>query len=100
MNIEVLTKEDYQDLVNSINEIKLSLSTKETVNNMLLDNSEFIKLMSISKKTAQTWRDEGIVAFSQIKGKIYYSQNDVTKLLESHHNPCFKKFKQLNNGGF
>ena len=49
--------------------------------------------MNISKRTAQTWRDEGVVSFSQIGSKIYYRMSDVEKLLEKNYNKAFKKVK-------
>jgi hypothetical protein len=55
-----------------------------------LDNQEFIQLMNISKRTAQTWRDEGIVSFSQIGSKIYYKMKDVDVLLDKNYNKAFK----------
>lgn len=47
----------------------------------ILDNAEFIKLFRITSKTAQNWRDEGLIEYSQVKGKIYYRAEEVEKLL-------------------
>jgi hypothetical protein len=55
-----------------------------------LDNQEFLLLMKISKRTAQTWRDEGKIPFSQVGSKIYYKLSDVEKLLQEHYNKSFK----------
>lgn len=49
----------------------------------ILDNAEFVKLFRITGKTAQNWRDEGLIEYSQVKGKIYYRAEDVEKLLNS-----------------
>lgn len=51
-----------------------------------IDNSRFIQLMNISHKTAQMWRDSGIIGFSQIKNKIYYRVSDIKELLNKYHN--------------
>lgn len=48
---------------------------------VILDNADFIALFKISGKTAQNWRDEGLIEYSQVKGKIYYRAKDVEKLL-------------------
>ena len=56
-----------------------------------MDNEEFIQLMGISKRTAQGWRDEGKISFSQVGNKIYYKQSDVDKLLAEHYNKSFKR---------
>jgi hypothetical protein len=40
--------------------------------------------MHISKRTAQTWRDERRIPFTQIGAKIYYKLSDVMKLIEQN----------------
>ena len=52
-----------------------------TSQTMILDNADFIQLFKISAKTAQNWRDEGLVEYCQVKGKIFYRLEDVEKLL-------------------
>jgi len=66
------------------------LKEKNAIEN-LLDNAEFIKRMSISKRTAQTWRVEGIISFSQIGSKIYYKMSDIDKMLKEHQKLALKK---------
>ena len=55
-----------------------------------IDNDDFINLMKISKRTAQTWRDNGAISFSQIGSKIYYKTHDIEDLLHKHYNPAKK----------
>ena len=54
---------------------------------VFFDNQEFIQVMNISKRTAQAWRDEGIISYSQIGSKMYYRLADILALLEKHHKP-------------
>ncbi len=92
MEAVILTKDQFGSLSNSIEEIKrviLKDSKKQT--EVYLDNQEFLLLMKISKRTAQTWRDEGKISFSQVGNKIYYKMTDVEELLEKHYNKAFKK---------
>ena len=56
-----------------------------------LDNSQFIDLMGISFKTAQTWRDSGIVSFSQVGNKIYYKVSDIEELLINNYRKAIQK---------
>lgn len=51
----------------------------------VLDNSQFMGLMGISIKTAQNWRDNGLVSFSQVGSKIYYKVSDIQELLNKHY---------------
>ncbi len=92
MEAVILTKDQYQDILAKIEAINTSISkNNKEPKDEFLDNQEFLQLMNISKRTAQTWRDEGIVAFSQVGGKIYYRMSDVQKLLDSNYKPAFKR---------
>ena len=51
---------------------------------ILLDNADFIQLFKISAKAAQNWREEGLIEFAQVKGKIYYSLKDIQSFIQRH----------------
>ncbi len=51
----------------------------------VITNSQFTKLMGISLKTAQSWRDQNIVNYSQVGNKIYYRASDIKVLLDSNY---------------
>ena len=92
MEVVILSKNQYEELLNKIDEVKSSLEEKQkNPKDIFVDNQEFLQLMNISKRTAQTWRDEGVVSFSQIGSKIYYRMSDVEKLLEKNYRKAFKK---------
>ena len=70
---------------------KLKAGIDQDPENVIYDNQEFMKLMNVSKRTAQQWRDRKIIGFFQVGNKIYYSQADVQKLLKSNYNPKIEK---------
>ncbi|MCD9854507.1 aldehyde dehydrogenase family protein [Epilithonimonas sp. JDS] len=81
-----------QALVARLDEITTRPNAKnEPKKDTFLDNQEFLILMKISKRTAQIWRDEGRISFSQVGNKIYYKLSDVEKLLNEHYNKSFAK---------
>jgi len=47
-----------------------------------LDNDEVCKILKISKRTLQTLRDNGTLAYSQISHKTYYKQEDVQSVID------------------
>ena len=51
----------------------------------IIENSRFIELMGISTKTAQTWRDQGVVSYTKVQGKIFYRKSDIVELLNKYH---------------
>lgn len=48
-----------------------------------LPNGDVCKLLNISKRTLQHYRDMGVLLFSQIGHKCYYKREDVERLLQS-----------------
>lgn len=76
-----------------VNRLESALSQDSKI--ILLDNADLLQLFKISHKTAQNWRDNNIIAFSQIGNKIYYRMDDIQKLLDENYNPESMTNKQL-----
>ena len=92
MEVITIQSEAFQELVKKMDEIQTKLTAKEKEpKEVWLDNQEFIQLLKISKRTAQHYRDTGMISFSQVCSKIYYRMNDVEELLKKHYNKAFKK---------
>lgn len=92
MEAVILSKDQFNSLTTSIEEIKrVVIKDSKKPSDTYLDNQEFLLLMKISKRTAQTWRDEGKISFSQVGNKIYYKMVDVEELLNKYYNKAFKK---------
>ncbi|WP_288954487.1 helix-turn-helix domain-containing protein [uncultured Polaribacter sp.] len=90
MEAIILSAQQYKELVNRLDALNKRLEEKQkSPNDTFLDNQEFLQLMNISKRTAQSWRDEGKVSFSQIGSKIYYRMSDVQKLLDKNYKAAF-----------
>ena len=95
MEAIILSAQQYKELVNRLDVLNKKLEEKQkSPNDTFLDNQEFLQLMNISKRTAQSWRDEGKVSFSQIGSKIYYRMSDVQKLLDKNYKQAFSNKKR------
>lgn len=86
MEIVTIEKQAFNILINTleslceaINEIDARCNKKMS---KWLDNAEVCQLLDISKRTLQTYRDNGTLPYSQIKHKIFYKTTDVEKLLK------------------
>lgn len=63
-----------------------------------LDNQDVCRMLNISKRTLQTLRDNGTLAYTQISHKIYYKPEDIERILpliEEKHKQAKYKGKQL-----
>lgn len=47
-----------------------------------LDNQDVCEILNISKRTLQTYRDNGTLAYSQINHKMFYKSEDVERLIQ------------------
>ena len=95
MEAVILSKEHYEAIQADLKEIKTHVKKIAVPNEAFVDNKEFTKLMGISFRTAQVWRDEGKIGFSQEGKKIYYRLSDIEKFLEDHHRQPFAISKKL-----
>jgi hypothetical protein len=74
-----------QDILDKLTVIEQrSENPDESPKHKWLDNQEFCQLLKISQRTAQNYRDQRLVAFSQIGNKVYYKLADVHSLLETN----------------
>ena len=58
-----------------------------------LTSEEVCKLLRLSSRTLQEYRDSGTIAYYKIGGKILYKQSDIQAMLERHYNPIYKRNK-------
>ena len=92
MEAIILSKDQFEELVAKMNEVLEKLNSKTAPKQeIFLDNEELIAMLKISRRTAQTWRDEGKISFSQVGSKIYYKLSDVEKTMQDHYNKSFAK---------
>ena len=86
----------FQDSLNNIEKrleelTKLVTKKQEKVfDKVIIDNDEFQRLFRISPNTADNWRKQGLIAYSQINNKIVYKIEDINLMLDKHYRP-FKK---------
>jgi excisionase family DNA binding protein len=52
--------------------------------------AETCKLLSISRRTLQSYRDQGILPFSQYAGKIYFKAADIESHLQRNYKKAFR----------
>ena len=50
-----------------------------------IDNEEVCKILKVTKRTLQNYRDNSILPYSQIGRKVYYKASDVQAVLEKNY---------------
>ena len=73
-----LWKQRFENFVGRVDALCVPLRRKR---DKWLDNCETCRLLNVSARTMQTYRDTGKLPYSQINGKIYYKASDVEAFL-------------------
>jgi excisionase family DNA binding protein len=48
-----------------------------------MDSADVCRALGISKRTLQTWRNNGKISFAMLGGKVYYNEEDISELLKT-----------------
>lgn len=97
--MEILNNKS-EDVISILSVLNESLDTIETAlkNRTLhlkgekyLTNQDVSKLLNLSTRTLQDWRDNGTIGYIQISGKILYRQSDILKLLEDNYEKSWRE---------
>ncbi len=87
----------YQRLNEKIDNMDRKLDQIQTLNPSpatWLDIAETCAMLKVSKRTLQSYRDNGILPFSQVAGKIYFKVTDLEDHLKKHYVKTFKKVRK------
>ena len=93
MEIITFESQTFQDLIKKIDGINANIEKavgKPILGDDWLDIQDTCQLLKVSKRTLQTYRDNGTLSFSQIGGKIYFKATDLRAHLEKHYIKAFK----------
>lgn len=73
-------KKKFEDFIERIDTL---CAPHQKQNETWLDNSDVCRLLNVSSRTMQTYRDTGKLPYSQINGKLYYKTSDIKNFVQS-----------------
>ncbi|MFZ4799729.1 MAG: helix-turn-helix domain-containing protein [Bacteroidia bacterium] len=59
--------------------------TEQEINSQWIESIKIPKILGISLKTWQTYRDKRLIPFSQVGSKIFVKRADLENFMESHY---------------
>ncbi|MCO5286576.1 MAG: helix-turn-helix domain-containing protein [Chitinophagaceae bacterium] len=74
--------------------LSIKKSKLDNLKEAWVDGNEVAKALNVSNRTLQTFRDNGTLPYSRVRGKFYYKVSDIETLLESNYSPS----KTVSNG--
>ena len=83
----VLPKSAWETVASELKEIKnlFQKKSEEEVSNQWIESTEVRRMLGISAKTWQTYRDERRIPFSQFGRKIYVKRADLEAFMKKHY---------------
>jgi len=87
MEAIILSKSDFETIRDSLLEMKDHMKNITSPEERFIGTEDFVKLMGVSHRTAQVWRNDGKIGFSQMGKKIYYRMSDIELFLKKHYQP-------------
>ena len=94
--VVVLPESEWVSIKDLLQEVKDTLQTKseEETNSQWIESTEARKMLGVSAKTWQDYRDKRVIPFSQFGRKIYVRRADIEAFLQQHY---IKARKECNN---
>lgn len=85
MAIEVITREDLNEFRTLLlSDLNTMFNSKQQQQKQWLKSNEVRKLLNISSGTLQNLRVNGTLTYTKIGGILYYSSNDLEKVIETN----------------
>ena len=85
MEIIIIEKKTFEQMIQSFADFAIqvkNLCNSDNNNETWLNNDAVCKLLQVSKRTMQSYRDNGTIVFSQIGHKCFYKSSDVEQFIQ------------------
>lgn len=95
MEVVIISKSKYEEMVGKLNRLsdrvnEILHKREEKRLSRWMDNQEVCQQLRISPRTLQTLRDNGMVAYYQLGGKILYKESDIEKMVMSGYRNAYR----------
>lgn len=85
-----------QHIMESFERMRNRIENMALTNRPLLDGERYLTdkevsiLLRLSRRTLQDYRNEGIISYYQLGGKILYRESDIEKMLQENYKQAYK----------
>lgn len=93
--MELFTNQDNQELLQALSDalpyIEQVLKTHKPLfdGERYLTSEELCSILRISRRTLQDYRNDGILPFIQLPGKVLFRESDIKRILEERLRPAY-----------
>ncbi|MCD7900753.1 MAG: helix-turn-helix domain-containing protein [Bacteroides sp.] len=93
--MQLYTNQDSRELLQALNNalpyIEHVLKTHKPLfdGEHYLTSEELCSILKISRRTLQDYRNNGVLPFIQLPGKVLFRESDIRKILEERFRPAY-----------
>lgn len=90
----LIEKTQWEAIVSKVRDLTLKVSMlkdKCVTQPQYYNNKELCKVLGVEERLIQKYREQGLLAYSKIGDKYWYSQQDVLDFLEKTRYPAFRR---------
>ena len=90
----LIEKTQWEAIVSKVRDLTLKVSMlkdKCVTQPQYYNNKELCKVLGVEERLIQKYREKGLLAYSKIGDKYWYSQQDVLDFLEKTRHPAFRR---------
>jgi hypothetical protein len=93
----VLSPGEISEIFEKLESIEKQLKNKAPQqDDPILTTEQVMNYLSVSRRSLQNWRDNGLIEYSAVNGKFYYRVSAINKMLDRH----LQKNGDVNYGTF
>lgn len=93
--MELYTNDDNRELLHALNDVLPHSESALKNNKPLFDGERYLtseelcSILKLSRRTLQDYRNNGILPFIQLPGKVLFRESDIKKILEERFRPAY-----------
>ncbi len=93
--MELYTNDDNRELLQALNDVLPHIEQALKNNKPLFDSERYLtseelcSILKLSRRTLQDYRNNGILPFIQLPGKVLFRESDIKKILEERFRPAY-----------
>lgn len=87
LKFAVIPQEELEEIKSDLKELKGILLEKaeEDKNSEYIESVKIPKILGVSRKTYQEWRNKKLLSFVQVGSKIWIKRSDLEKFMKDHY---------------
>lgn len=92
MQVFTFSETEYKAIIDRLDFLTAKVTEKNQAdrNQIIYDNENALKILKCSRRSLQKYRSEGLITYSIVNSKLYYTHENLMEFIERHQQKRFK----------